>query len=229
MEFVKKANGISADTVSAEDLAKINRYALTELTADDVFLFKLNACDDQPDRDMESFSAGALAQLASLYIGKPVIFDHSWSAINQTARVFDSAVTESGGVHRLTLRCYALRNEQTQGVIDAIKGGILREVSVGCALAKRTCSICGQDYYGSKCLHMRGEQYDGKSCVVILDDAQDAYEVSFVAVPAQREAGVTKSAASDLAAEREQKISRARLAQQKQRAQARAKLYSKSI
>ena len=34
--------------------------------------------------------------------------------------------------------------------------------------------------------------YDGKTCHFVLSDPQDAYEWSFVAVPAQRDAGVIK-------------------------------------
>ena len=44
-----------------------------------------------------------------------------------------------------------------------------------------------------KCRHRKGQAYDGKSCHAILDEPADAYEWSFVAVPAQRGAGVTKS------------------------------------
>jgi hypothetical protein len=39
---------------------------------------------------------------------------------------------------------------------------------------------------------MKGESYDGQVCCAILQEPMDAYEFSFVAVPAQREAGVLK-------------------------------------
>ena len=39
---------------------------------------------------------------------------------------------------------------------------------------------------------MPGRLYDGKLCCTVLDEIQDAYEWSFVAVPAQIAAGVTK-------------------------------------
>ena len=39
---------------------------------------------------------------------------------------------------------------------------------------------------------MPGKSYDGKVAFTVLSDAMDAYEWSFVAVPAQREAGVVK-------------------------------------
>ncbi len=39
---------------------------------------------------------------------------------------------------------------------------------------------------------MKGRMYSGKLCHTVLDDVTDAYEWSFVAVPAQVNAGVTK-------------------------------------
>ena len=43
-----------------------------------------------------------------------------------------------------------------------------------------------------KCAHKKGEMYGGKLCCTELVEAQDAYEWSFVAVPAQPRAGVLK-------------------------------------
>ena len=50
------------------------------------------------------------------------------------------------------------------------------------------CSICGEDI--NTCAHKKGEVYGGKVCCAELVNAQDAYEWSFVAVPAQPRAGV---------------------------------------
>ena len=52
------------------------------------------------------------------------------------------------------------------------------------------CSVCGNEY--GTCGPMKGESYDGQVCCAILQEPMDAYEFSFVAVPAQREAGVLK-------------------------------------
>ena len=52
------------------------------------------------------------------------------------------------------------------------------------------CSVCGSEY--GSCGHQKGEYYDGVLCCVILKEPVDAYEFSFVAVPAQRDAGVLK-------------------------------------
>lgn len=193
MDPIKKAGTAGRpDEIREETLRKINLQALTPLTAEQVYTFKINACDDQIDRDHECFDVQALKDFAVLFIGKTGIFDHSWSAGQQTARVYDASVVEDGGVNRLQLYCYMLRSEKTADIIDAINGGILREVSVGVSVKEAVCSVCGQPYHC--CGHAKGETYDGKECFVILRGAVDAYEWSFVAVPAQKEAGVTKSA-----------------------------------
>ena len=178
--------------VTADDLVKINRFALTALAAEDVFTFSVNACDTQVDRDWERFSKASLHKLAELFVGKTVIFDHQWSAGNQTARIYDAQVVQEGEVCRLRVDLYMLMDEETQGVRNAICGGILREVSVGCAVRRAVCSVCGEDY--GTCGHRKGESYGGVLCIVVLEDPTDAYELSFVAVPAQRNAGVTKAA-----------------------------------
>ena len=90
-----------------------------------------------------------------------------------------------------------LRNDAAAPTIDAIEAGILREVSVGVAVKTATCSICGTDKAHGYCEHRPGKAYDGTLCTVELGDPADAYEVSFVAVPAQREAGVVKSYGGD--------------------------------
>ncbi|MEW3478835.1 ParB N-terminal domain-containing protein, partial [[Clostridium] symbiosum] len=54
------------------------------------------------------------------------------------------------------------------------------------------CSICGTDRRETYCGHCPGQEYEGKRCHIDLDDPTDAYELSFVAVPAQKGAGVIK-------------------------------------
>ena len=90
-----------------------------------------------------------------------------------------------------------LRSGAGQTLIDAIEAGINREVSVGVAVKRATCSICGADKARAYCEHRPGKSYDGALCTVELGDPEDAYEVSFVAVPSQREAGVVKRYAGD--------------------------------
>ena len=193
MDMIFKAARIEKAAVGERELALINAQALRELSADEVFAFRLAACDNQIDRDGERFTEATLEQLGKLYIGKPVLRDHRWSAETQTARVYDAQVADEGEVKRLVLSCYMVRTASTADTIAAIEGGILRECSVGCAVQHVNCSICGADQRKTLCEHWPGREYDGQFCHFELDGAADAYEVSLVAVPAQPEAGVVKA------------------------------------
>ena len=83
--------------------------------------------------------------------------------------------------------------EKYEPLIREIDCGIKKEVSIHCDCRSAVCSVCGADLYRAPCTHRAGETADGKVCHRILSDVRDVYEWSFVAVPAQREAGVTKT------------------------------------
>lgn len=193
MEILYKSARLEAQEVGERELALINAQALRELSAEEVFTFRLAACNDQVDRDGERFTAETLTELAELYVGRPVLRDHKWSAETQTARVYDAEVVENGGVSQLVLSCYMVRTASAADTIAAIEGGILRECSVGCAVRDVVCSICGANQRNTLCSHWPGREYDGELCVMELRGAADAYEVSLVAVPAQPGAGVAKA------------------------------------
>ena len=164
-------------------MEKINLYTRRAYKPEEVYTFSVVLCDNEVDRDGECFTKETLEELAKLFVGKTGILDHEPTSKNQTARVFDAAVKEIPGkvtslnepYVQLTARAYVPRNDGTKAFIESIESGIRKEVSVGCAVKKRVCSVCGAE-----------------SCVRILSGAADAYEFSFVAVPAQRAAGVVK-------------------------------------
>ena len=191
-QIFKQARLLKAETTEA-DLALINAQSLRPLEAQEIFAFRLAACDDQVDRDNERFTLQTLEGFARLFPGRPVLQDHNWSAGGQTARVYAANVETDGNVHRLVLRCYMPRLQSNADTIAAIESGILRECSVGVSVCRVICSICGADQRKVWCEHCGGKEYDGEICCFELDGAEDAYEVSFVAVPAQREAGAIKS------------------------------------
>ena len=190
MNQIIKAARVEKQLIDESELALINAQTLVPQAAEGLFAFRLCACNDQVDRDIERFTERTLDQLAVLFVGRPVLRDHNWSAECQTARVYAASVAAQGGVKQLILRAYMVRSERTSGTIADIEAGILRECSVGVAVERALCSICGEEY--SQCDHRRGGEYDGKICCVELDGAADAYEVSLVAVPAQPGAGVVK-------------------------------------
>ena len=199
MENITTGAVVTKSVPAAGEMTLINAQTLRELKAEEVFVFRVAAADTQVDRDFEHFSKDCLEKLAELYVGKTFITDHRWISGNQVARVYAGAVeTAENGVSRLILSCYMLRSEATQPIIDAIEAGINREVSVGVAVRSAICSICGADKAHAYCEHRPGKAYNETLCTVELRDPLEAYEVSFVAVPAQREAGVVKSYAGDM-------------------------------
>ena len=193
MNRILKAARLEGQPACNEEMVLINRQTLRPLEPAEVFTFRLAACDTKADRDHERFTKNALEGLAKRFVGRPVLRDHQWSAGTQTARIYAADVEETGEDARLILRAYMLRNDSTEPVIDAIEAGILREASVGCLMRKAVCSICGTYKVTAHCENIPGREYDNKTCVVELDDAEDAYECSLVAVPAQPEAGVVKA------------------------------------
>lgn len=192
MEIRKGAAVLSAGMPTEQELEKINAQAKSPLTAEDVYVFAVRVCDDRIDRDGERFSAEAVEALAPLLCGKPAIGDHAWSTERQLGRIFDTQVIREDGVCWLKAWIYMLKSEKNAELIREIEAGIKKEVSVGCAVGKRCCSVCGAER--GMCGHEKGEWYDGVQCADVLCEPTDAYEISFVAVPAQKDAGVVKSA-----------------------------------
>ena len=185
MEIRKEGGLRGAGAPDEARLAKINAYARTPLTAEAVYCFRVRLCDDRPDRDFERFDTAALPRMAELFRGKTGICDHQWSADRQVARIFDTQVVrEDDGASCLMAEAYVLRTERNADLISDIEGGIKKEVSVGCAMGQARCSICGEPY--GTCAHRKGAVYDGETCLAVLSEPLDAYEFSFVAVPAQR-------------------------------------------
>ena len=188
-----------------EILEKINKFTRREFSEEELYVFSVILCDNEVDRDKERFSDNALNTLKSLFVGKTGIFDHDPSTSNQTARIFDtelitddSRTTQNGEPYKyLKASAYMVRTEENKNLIAEIDGGIKKEVSISCSAGKKTCSICGRDRTSEGCSHIRGKSYNGKMCHTVLDDISDAYEWSFVAVPAQVNAGVTKKYTED--------------------------------
>ncbi|MBQ8579491.1 MAG: hypothetical protein IJ448_02210 [Oscillospiraceae bacterium] len=191
MQIKKETRAMGGGEPTAAQLEAINAQAKGKLTADQVYVFSLRLCDDQIDRDMERFDTAALPALAKLFIGKTGIVDHKWSTDAQVARIFQTEVVKEDAVSYIKAWAYIRRGGHADEVIADIEAGIKKEVSVGCAMGRSVCSICGGDY--GTCGHEKGAHYDGQLCCAILREPMDAYEFSFVAVPAQREAGVMKA------------------------------------
>ena len=186
--------------VSREELEEINRFTRRPLLPEEVYTFEVVLCNNDIDRDWEAFEAPALHKLASLFIGKTGITDHEAKAANQRARIYrawveeepDRLTADGRPYAALKAKAYMVRTAETRDLALEIDGGIKKEVSVGCAVGQARCSVCGAQRKGEGCAHRPGQRYQGKVCFTLLGEPTDAYEWSFVAVPAQPGAGGVK-------------------------------------
>ena len=208
---ISKVASVSPLEVTDADLKKINKYTLSPVSAEDVFIFKATIADnEQDDRNNMPFNLKALQDLKKLYPGKTMLKDHARVADNQIARIYDTELvqdankqTELGELHtELIAKIYMIKTDSNKDLIAEIMGGIKKEVSTSTVPEKMICNICGVDNMKDYCRHWPGREYDvsdatGKSskkrCKMLLHGAKDAHELSFVAVPAQPRAGTHKS------------------------------------
>lgn len=206
-----KTASVSPLEVTDADLKKINKYTLSPVSADDVFIFKASIADnEQDDRNHMPFNLKSLQDLKKLYPGKTMLKDHRRMADNQIARIYDTELvqdankqTELGELHtELIAKIYMIKTDSNKDLIAEIMGGIKKEVSTATVPSKMICNICGTDNMKDYCRHWPGIEYtveDGsakgskKRCKMLLSGAKEAYELSFVAVPAQPRAGTHKS------------------------------------
>ena len=206
-----KVANVSPLEITDADLRKINKYTLNPVSAEDVFIFKATIADnEQDDRNYMPFNLKALQDLKKLYPGKTMLKDHRRTADNQIARIYDTELvqdankqTELGELPtELVAKIYMIKTDSNKDLISEIVGGIKKEVSTSTVPEKMICNICGVDNMKDYCRHYPGYEYDvadstGKSakrrCKMLLHGAKEAYELSFVAVPAQPRAGTHKS------------------------------------
>lgn len=195
---------LNSTEIDEKELELINKFTKRPLKKEEVYAFSVVLCDNDIDRDFERFTPETLEELSKLYLGKTGIFDHSMKGKDQVARIYFTQVQKTNDKTcdgkeyiRLFAKAYLPRTSKNEDFILSIDAGIMKEVSVGCSVAENICSICGTDKRKEFCSHQKGKFYgEGmkkEQCHIILNKATDAYEWSFVAVPAQRKAGVVKS------------------------------------
>lgn len=175
------------------EMQEINRFEKTTLTAEQVYTFTIRLCDNEVDRDFERFSIESLRRLGELFVGKRGICSNRRATAGQTARIYRTEVVENP--ERTTMAgelswclkgwAYMLRSEENRSTIEEIKRGIKKEISAGCSMGRRACSVCGGEI--PQCGHTPGNKYDGNLCTAILEDPTDAYEWAFVETPVQRD------------------------------------------
>ncbi len=180
------------------ELKLINSFCKRDFAKDEIYTFSIVLCDNDTDRDNERFDESSINKLAKLFVGKTGVFDHQAKAENQSARIyFTEVITDSKRKNclgqdytYLLAKAYMVKCDKNKNLILEIYAGIKKEVSISCSVEKVICSICGKEK--NSCCHQKGKCYDGNVCHHLLTNPTDAYEWSFVAIPAQKNAGVIK-------------------------------------
>lgn len=158
--------------------ARLMGYEVVE----DDYTFTIKLCDNRIDKDYERFSSDCLEQMAEMFVGKL-----GYVGENQVAKITSVEVVKEKFPYDRWLKAAATmpRTRGSEKLIEQIERGEKKEVSIGCSIKTRTCSIC-KDTEG-KCNHKPGEYYNGILCYVTLDDPQDVYEWAFVERPKEVE------------------------------------------
>lgn len=199
-QISKKLSKTDFENLS-QNLELINKFSRRPLSESEVYIFSMILCDNDIDRDFEKFSDESLETLKLLFLGKTGIFDHIPTGSNQTARIFFTEVitdslkktSDNKPYKYLLAKAYMVKSEKNKDLILEIDAGIKKEISVGCSVKSKICSICGLDNKTNPCSHIPGKTYDNNDCFFILSEPSDAYEWSFVAIPAQVNAGIIKN------------------------------------
>ena len=147
-----------------------------EVVEDDAeyYKFEIRLCDTKIDRDFERFTLPCLRKLSEMFVGK-----NGFLGQYSIAKILSTEVLKGEEGEWFIKAIASIKNiPQNFKVIEEIKSGKKKAVSIGCSVATRTCSICGNST--GSCHHKPGEYYNGKQCVMELDNPTDAYEWAFV-------------------------------------------------
>ena len=167
------------------ELFRNNPYEASRLmgyeVVEDDFTFTIKLCDNRIDKDFERFSSDCLEQMIEMFVGK-----HGYVGENQVAKIVSVKAVESGDNQSISSERYTWleakatipRIKENEELIEQIERKEMKDVSIGCSIKTRTCSICGDT--DGKCGHIPGREYNGKLCYVTLDDPQEVYEWAFV-------------------------------------------------
>ena len=165
-------------TPSPTDFELIKNFLKSEdIKPEDLFVYPVRLCDNCKDRDGEMFSDTALESVSRLAVGVVGIKNHDWVSENAHSRIYKAEIEEIDGIKSVIGYAYTMVTDSTQEFINNIKSGLLQEISIGFS-AKNYVEVDG---------------------IRIIEDVEEVFEWSFVAVPAQPKAGVVKNMSKEVA------------------------------
>jgi len=171
-------------TVSDEDMALINVYALRTLTPADVIVREALVCNDLPDAYDTQFMRYALEQVSQMLPGAPLLRNHAtFTAEDLPVGIWYRAACEQRDEALWTRAAfYMVREPLTESIAMRMDGGVVREVSLSWWMARNamTCSVCGKQMFGEQCSHIPGEAYGDRTCVVQMQKIEGVDEASLV-------------------------------------------------
>lgn len=157
-------------------LAKINKLAKRQLSADEVFAFSGKSAGDImiPGRYIRLSPELLKVMADDAQKGVSFMLNHNWSNYGGIqavpyGKVFDGVIeqsTEQDETVSLVLSKYIVRDSEVvdgvsaDSLIKKIETGVLSDTSIGWGTDTMVCSICGMNYWGGKCSHWRGQKYE---------------------------------------------------------------------
>ncbi len=178
---------------SQEDLDIINKMGNVDIKRDEILCFSLRSADIAVDRSYEHFADGALQKMANMSVGKSFLMDHNWTTDSHIGKIYAAKAVDG----QLLQKVYVANEDYNRKTIKNILLGIYNKVSVGFGvdLNAMLCDSCGnKSFYDEACMHTVGSLDEkGGTTTITIKDVSDYYEVSLVPVPAQRDAGISRS------------------------------------
>lgn len=175
-----------------EELSLINKYTNVDLKKEEVLVFTLSSANQDVDRASDQFTAKALKDMAELSADKPYLENHDWDIKSVKGKIFDAKVANK----QLIQKVYVPIQAENESFIKGMLNGLLNKVSVGFSMAPKdyVCSSCNKSLYSMECPHYPGgRDKEGNPIVGIIKGVADYFEISNVAVPCQRDAGIRRS------------------------------------
>ncbi len=173
----------STEQEKESDLSEINRFTLRPLTINEFIVFTLDLCHNQIDRHFSCFPEDELEIINRKVPGRPLMERHDLKGSLPRGTFFRSTLHQDGDRLSVRPKVYVLTLEENRNFIANIEGGIYRETSIGFSFSFPECSICNKDI--RRCVHVPGENYEGKMCFYRMRGIQEVLEGSVVACGSQ--------------------------------------------